>query len=240
MQDIVCINSPEGNANSVAEHATGLLLALFHNIVNGALQTANEKWLVEQNRVHELEGKTIGIIGYGNTGRAFAKKLEPFSMHVLAYDKYLERYTDRFATESAMSEIFSQADIVSFHVPLTDETRHMVNRDYLQWVSKPVHLINTSRGKIIDHNDLLDSILSTRVIDAALDVYENENFALHTEEERNIFRSLIKTGRVIFTPHVAGKSYESQRKIAEVLVRKIASYDFVKSLSKQNDTQTDA
>jgi D-3-phosphoglycerate dehydrogenase / 2-oxoglutarate reductase len=221
---IVCISSPEGNANSVSEHAVGLLLAMFHNITTSFVQTANEKWLVEENRVHELEGKTIALIGYGNTGRAFAVKLQPFKMRVLAYDKYLSGYGDEFASEAEMTSICTQAEIISFHIPLTQETQWMVDATYLQRFEKQIHLINTSRGKIIRHKELLQCIREKKVLGAALDVYENENFSSHTQEERGVFRDLVKTGSVIFTPHIAGKSFESKKKIAEVLLTKISMF----------------
>ncbi|HYV90265.1 MAG TPA: NAD(P)-dependent oxidoreductase [Chitinophagales bacterium] len=222
-KNISCISSPEGNANSVGEHAAALLLAIFHNITQSFLQTRNEQWLVEENRVHELDGRTIAIIGYGNTGKAFAKKLPPFNMKVLAYDKYLRNYGDAFAEEAEMKRIFDEAEIISFHVPLTEETKWMIDTQYLQRFKEQIHLINTSRGKIIRHKDLLECIHNGKVLDAALDVYENENLTSHTQEERNLFRELINTGRVIFTPHVAGKSFESKKKIAEVLLKKISS-----------------
>ncbi len=222
-RNIYCINSPEGNANCVGEHSIALLLAMFHNIAPSLLQTSNRQWLVEQNRVHELGGRTIAIIGYGNTGRSFAKMLQPFNMRVLAYDKYLVNYGDAFAEESEMDRIFSDAEIVSFHIPLTKETQGMVIGNYLQRFQKQIHLINTSRGKIIRHAELLQCILSGKVLGAALDVFENENFSSHTSAERKIFQELVETQRVIFTPHIAGKSFESKKKIAEVLVRKISS-----------------
>lgn len=219
---ILCISSPEGNANSVGEHSVGLLLAMFHNITRSFVQTIEEKWLVEENRVHELEGRTIAIIGYGNTGKAFAGKLHPFKMRILAYDKYARAYGDEFAEEADMNRIYAQAEIISLHIPLTRETEWMVDARYLQRFEKQIHLINTSRGKIIRHNELLECIREKKVRAAALDVYENENFSLHTEEERSVFRDLIKTGSVIFTPHIAGKSFESKKKIAEVLLKKIS------------------
>jgi D-3-phosphoglycerate dehydrogenase len=199
------------------------LLAIFHNITQSFLQTKNEEWLVEENRVHELEGRTIAIIGYGNTGKAFAKKLQPFNMKVLAYDKYLRSYGDAFAQEAEMKRIYTQAEIISFHIPLTGETKWLIDTAYLQQFHEQVHLINTSRGKIIRHKDLLQCIRSGKVLNAALDVYENENFSSRTRDERNVFRELINTGRVIFTPHIAGKSFESKKKIAEVLLKKISS-----------------
>ncbi|MEO5675887.1 MAG: NAD(P)-dependent oxidoreductase [Chitinophagales bacterium] len=219
---ISCINSPEGNADSVGEHAAGLLLALFHNIARSFLQTRNSEWLVEENRVHELEGKTIAIIGYGNTGRSLARKLSSFNMTVLAYDKYLNNYGDSFARESTMDQIYHEAEIISFHLPLTAETSGMINEQYLQRFSNPLHLINTSRGKIIQHRQLLEAIENGRITSAGLDVYENENFAMHNKEHRDVFFALNQTGKVIFTPHIAGKSFESKKKIAEILIQKIS------------------
>lgn len=219
---IICLNSPEGNSNSVGEHAIGLLLAMYHNITRSFLETSHEEWNVEANRVHELEGKTIAIIGYGNTGKSFSRKLKPFGMHVFAYDKYLQDYGDEFAEQREMDDIFAHADVISFHIPLTEETKWLVDEAYLQRFQKHVHLINTSRGRIIRHSDVLKSIHMGRITGAAFDVYENEDFLSHTGEERNTFLELIKTGKVIFTPHIAGKSYESGKRIAEVLVKKIS------------------
>lgn len=218
---IAVLSSPEGNANAVAEHAVGLLLTMLHNITRSAFETRQGLWLVEKNRVHELEGKTIAIIGYGNTGRAFARKLFPFNMKVLAFDKYLSNYSDDFAMETPMERIYDEAEIVSFHIPLTAETKSMVNHEYMQPFSHPARLINTSRGKIINHRDLLSCIQSGKVIEAACDVYENEDFQNQTKTERMIFDQLVETGKVIFTPHVAGKSFESGAKHAIVLTEKI-------------------
>lgn len=220
-KNIVCINSPEGNANSVGEHAVGLLLAFYHNITKSFSELKELKWLVQENRVHELEGKTVGIVGYGNTGKSFAKKLSPFGVKVIVYDKYLSNYSDQFATESAMEQLWEDAEILSFHIPLTQETFHLVNNDFVSRCHKKTFLINTSRGKIINHEDLLSAIEENKLAGAALDVYENEKFEMHTEIERKIFEGLMNTGKVIFTPHIAGKSFESKRKIAEVLLRKI-------------------
>jgi len=221
---IACINSPEGNSNSVAEHAVALLLNVFHNITKSVSETNKGRWLTEENRVHELEGRTIAIVGYGNTGRSFAKKLQPFNMRVLAYDKYLKGFRDEFAEESPMEKILDETEIVSFHIPLSDETKWMVNRNYLQRFRHPIHLINTSRGKIIQHVDLLQCINDGKVLSASCDVFENEHFAEQTTEEKRVFEEMIKTRKVIFTPHVAGKSFESKKKIAEVLVKKISVF----------------
>jgi D-3-phosphoglycerate dehydrogenase len=223
-KNITCINSPEGNANAVGEHAAALLLALFHNIVNSAKETAAGHWPVEENRTSELEGRTIGIIGYGNTGKAFARKLYCFHMKVLAYDKYLNNYGDEYATESSMNRLLEEAEIVSLHIPLTPETHHWLDTSMLNNFQHAIYFINTSRGKIVKHADLLSAIHHNKVKAAALDVYENENFARQSNEERHIFMELIKTNRVFFTPHIAGKSHEAKKKIAEVLVEKLDAW----------------
>ncbi len=169
-KNIQCINSPEGNANSVGEHCIALLLAMFHNITKSFLEIKSGQWLVNENRVHELEGRTIALIGYGNTGKSFAEKLKPFGMNVLAYDKYLSNYGNEFATESDMENILREAEIISFHVPLNSETKFLVNLNYLQRFQNNLHLINTARGKVIRHADLLELIRKGKIVNAALDV----------------------------------------------------------------------
>jgi D-3-phosphoglycerate dehydrogenase / 2-oxoglutarate reductase len=223
-KNILCINSPEGNANAVGEHAAALLLALFHNVVKSAGETAAGRWLVEENRTTELEGKTIGIIGYGNTGKAFARKLFGFNMKVLAYDKYLNNFSDEYATERSLNRLFEEAEIVSLHIPLTPETHHWIDASMLNHFHRAIYFINTSRGKVVQHRDLLAAIQNGKVKAAALDVYENENFALQSDEERDIFMELTKTRRVFFTPHIAGKSNEAKKKIAQVLIEKIDAW----------------
>ncbi|MBA2422508.1 MAG: hypothetical protein H0V61_04715 [Chitinophagales bacterium] len=220
-RNIICINSPEGNANAVAEHSIALLLAFYHNITKSYLEMRESKWLVQKNHVHELEGRCIGLIGYGNTGKALARKLSVFNMNVLAYDKYLPNYGDAFAKAATMDDLFKECEIISLHIPLSDETYELVNIDFLNRFSRMKFLVNTSRGLIINHSHLLENILNKKLAGAALDVYENENFQSHTPPQREVFKALIKTGRVIVTPHIAGKSFESKRKIAQVLLNKI-------------------
>ncbi len=218
---IRCFNSPEGNSNSVAEHATGLLISLYHHISKSFNEILKAKWNTEENRVHELEGQTIGIIGYGNTGSAFAKKLSVFGVTVLAYDKYKKDFSDEFARETTMDEIFSQSDVLSLHVPLTQETTHLVNRNFIDNFKKPIHLLNTSRGKVVHTADLVSAVKRNKIISAALDVLENEKLETYSEEEKSLLNELINSGEIIITPHIAGKSFESRRKFAEILLRKI-------------------
>lgn len=221
-KNITCINSPEGNANAVGEHALGLLLAFFHNIVKSNAEISQHKWLVQENRVHELEGRTVGIIGYGNTGKSFAKKLSSLGMKVMAYDKYLDKYSDHYALEAGMESIFEEAEIVSLHIPLTTISIRMVDEKFLQQFKKKIFLINTARGNLIVHRALLHHIEQGMMMGAALDVYENEDFDSHSSSEEQVFKGLMATGKVIVTPHIAGKSFESPGKIALALLDKIS------------------
>lgn len=219
---IACINSPEGNANAVGEHALALLLAFFHNIVKAHTELQHYKWQVQENRTHEVEGRTLGIIGYGNTGKSFAKKVAHLGMKVMAYDKYLEDYGDQYARASTMEQLFEEAEIVSLHVPLTGETLQMVNETFLKQFKKKIVLLNTARGKLVSHRALVHQLETGNMTGAALDVYENEDFAAHTPEEAQVFKRLLATEKVIFTPHVAGKSFEAPAKIALTLLTKIS------------------
>jgi D-3-phosphoglycerate dehydrogenase len=220
-KDIKIINSPEGNRDSVAEHAMGLLLGMLNNIPRAFSELSDLKWTRKENIGNELGGKTIGIIGYGNTGSAFADRLKSFNVKLLVYDKYKTGFGNEFINEVKPEEIFKNADIVSYHIPLTDETRLLISEEYLQNFKKPVYLLNTSRGKILNTKDLLGAIISGKVTGAALDVFENENFNTLTENDQNILKNLISTGRVILTPHIAGLTHESEIKIFSVILDKL-------------------
>ena len=216
-------NSPEGNRNAVAEHALGLLLDLMRNISKSNAEVKEGKWIREANRGEELSGKTIGIIAFGNTGEAFAKVLGGFDVKILAYDKYKRGFGNERVKESTMEDIFREADIVSIHLPLTDETKYMVDEKFLGSFEKPVYLINTSRGKVLKTSALLVAIQSGKVKAAALDVLENEKLNTLSAEEQQWFHSLVKEERIILTPHIAGWTHESKRKIAEVIIKAVAA-----------------
>lgn len=214
-------NSPEGNCDAVAEHAMGLLLSLINNITVAFMDVKSGNWNREANRGYELKGKTVGIYGYGHTGRAFAERLRSYGVRVLAYDKYQKDYGDDIVQESTPADIFEKADILSLHLPLTDETRYLVDRNFLSSFSKPFWLINTSRGQVLRTSVLLDMIESGRVLGAGLDVLENENPSTFSEVEWEIFNRIIGKKNVIVTPHIAGWTHESKQKLAAILSDKI-------------------
>lgn len=226
-KNIVFHNSPEGNSDAVAEHAMGLLLGLLHHIPRSYQEVQNMMWQREKNRGTELKGKTVAIIGYGNTGYEMAKRLFAFGVHVLAYDKYKSNYSDEYAIESTAEKIYSEADIVSIHLPLTPETNQLINTAWINQFRKPIFLINTARGKIIRTADLIDAIESGKIGGAALDVLENEKINTMTKKESEELELLFKTQKVIVTPHIAGWTFESKFKLAEILSDKmILSWNF--------------
>ncbi|MBE0661300.1 MAG: hypothetical protein IH597_02435 [Bacteroidales bacterium] len=219
---IVCLNAPEGNRDALAEHAVGMLLALMNNLLRADRQVRQGMWKREENRGEEIMGKTIAIIGYGNMGSAFARRLAGFGVRVIAYDKYKTSYADGFVVESDMETIFRETDILSLHVPLTAETDYLVNADYLDKYSKPIRLINTSRGRVVKTSDLVLKMKEGKVMGAVLDVIEYERKSLENLESTPAdFQYLTQSDRVVLTPHIAGWTQESAVKLAKVLVDKI-------------------
>ncbi len=218
---ILVVSSPEGNANAVAEHALAMLLCLFNNIYRANQQVKNGLWRREENRGIELQGKTVGIIGLGNTGCAFAQKLRSLGVNILAYDKYISGFGDNTIIECSLEHIQSEAEIISFHVPLTDETHHYLDESFIKTCRKEFWLINTSRGKVVNTSDLIFGLKSRKIKGAALDVLENENFQNFSLEEQNQFGQLKQFDNILFSPHIAGWTQESLYKIAVTLSRKI-------------------
>ena len=231
---IKCINAPEGNRNAVAEHCVGLILSLFNKICLSHNEIKNGKWQRETNRGIELSGKTIGLIGYGNTGSAFAKCLKGFDINVISYDKFKKNYSDGNSKEATMKEIFEQTDILSLHIPLTAETNYLINNTFLNQFEKNIYLINTSRGKIVKTSDLVGNLKKGKILGAVLDVLEYENVSFEklfneknlqlnnkNTEEKNVFSYLKNSDKVILTPHVAGITYESYRKLSKITADKI-------------------
>lgn len=215
---------PEGNRDAVAEHAIGMLLSLFNNLNRADSEVRNYIWDREKNRGLELGGKTIGIIGYGNTGKAMAKKLSGFDVQVLAYDKYLENYGDRFAQEASMDKIFKASDIISFHLPLTPETVNICNDFFINKFEKDIFIINTARGKIIDLEKIYFHLKSKKILGLCLDVFPNEKTVTFTPQEKSIYDNLYALDSVILSPHIAGWTLESKYKIGDYLSEKIISY----------------
>lgn len=220
---IKCINSPEGNRDAVGEHCLGLLLAVFNKICIADMQVRKGLWLREENRGLEIKGKTIGIIGYGNMGRSFAQRLSGFDCKVIAYDKYKTNYSDDFAQECSLEEIFSQSDVLSFHTPLTEETKYMFNKSFIQNFKKPFYLLNTSRGKVVKIKDLIEALNEGKILGAGLDVLEFEAFSNELKDTPNELQDLFLRNNVVLTPHVAGWSVESNYKLSYFLAEKIIS-----------------
>ena len=219
-RNIQLINAPEGNRDAVGEHAVGLLLSLMNNFRNADAEIRNGIWDREGNRGYELKGKTVGTIGYGFMGQKMAQKLKGFEVNVIAYDKYKTGFTDEFAREVSMEEIVKHSDVLSLHVPLTKETRQMVNDEYFYHFKKPIFFINTARGEIVNTSAVLANVKSGKILGAGLDVLETEKFPALAEQPW--FDELKANGKVILTPHVGGWTFDSYRKISEVLAQKLA------------------
>ena len=217
---IACLNAPEGNRQAVAEHALGMLLSLFNTLNTADLEVRQGLWKREENRGIELNGKTVGIIGYGHNGSAFADVLGGFGVKLLAYDKYKSNYSEK-AIESDMQTIFDEADILSLNIPLTNETHHLVNDEFIQRFKRPFYLINTSRGHCVKTVDLIDAMQDGKVLGACLDVLEDEKTSFEKLENSVDFQRLIQSKKVILSPHVAGWTKESKFKLVQVLLEKI-------------------
>jgi len=222
---IKCFSSPEGNANAVAEHALGMLLSLTKRIVISNNEIKEGQWLREENRGVELEGKTIGIIGYGYTGKAFANKLKGFDTEILAYDKYKQdKATDKLSFCNDLDPIYEKADIISFHVPLRQDTIDYFNDDFLNNMKKSVILINTSRGNVVNTNTLLKGLKSKKIAGACLDVFEEEPINKMSISIKESFMYISSLTNVIVTPHIAGYSHEALYKMSKILLHNIVTY----------------
>lgn len=224
---IICLNAPEGNRDAVGEHATGMLLSLLNHLCRVNMEVRNGIWIREGNRGTEIHGKTIAIIGFGNMGSAFAERLSGFGANVIAYDKYKTDFNELYVQEVQMEEVFREADVVSLHVPLTDETRNLVDKEYLGKFHKPIYLINTARGQCADTAALMDAIDDGKVLGAALDVLEYEKLSFENLDSASLpepFKRLIRSDKVILSPHIAGWTHESNYKMAKVLVEKILAF----------------
>ena len=216
-KNIKCFNAAEGNRQAVAEHALAMILNLLNNIRVSDQEIRRGIWDREKNRGIELSGKTIGIIGFGNTGSSFAKILENFNVKILAYDKYKEKY--KF--QSNLDEILEFSDIISLHIPLTEETKYLVNKNFIDKAKKPFYIINTSRGQCIETKALIKGLKDQKILGACLDVFEQEKNSFEKIDENVNLKYLIESNKTILTPHIAGWTFESNYKIAETLSKKI-------------------
>lgn len=225
------IAAPEGNRNAVAEHSLGVILSLFNNLNQADAEVKTGQWNRESNRGHELDGKTVGIIGYGNMGKAFAKKLRGFEVEVLFYD-ILENIGDENAKQVSLKELQEKADVLSLHLPWTPLTDKMVNAEFINAFHKPFWIINTSRGKNIVTADLVEAMKSKKVLGAGLDVLEYEKLSFETLfQDKNTpeaFQYLLEAKNALLTPHIAGWTFESHERLAQVIVDKIKAVYNVK------------
>ena len=224
---IALLNAPEGNRDAVGEHTVGLMLNLLNNMRQSDAQIRQKIWDREGNRGLELMHHTVGIIGYGNMGSSVAQRLASFGCRVIAYDKYKSGFGSELVEEGSLENIFEETDILSFHIPLTDETRFYVDADFIGSFRKNFFLINTARGEIMKISTLLKKLKSGKIRGAGLDVLENEKILKLSAEQDEIMGELFEMNNVIFTPHVAGWTNESYIKINETLVRKIKALNLV-------------
>lgn len=236
------IAAPEGNRNAVGEHALGMLLSLFNNLNIADTEIKNGKWNREANRGHELDGKTVGIIGYGNMGKAFAKKLRGFDVEVLCYD-ILPNVADANAKQVTLKELQEKADVLSLHIPWTPETDKMVNATFINGFTKSFWLINTARGKSVVTSDLVDALKNKKILGAGLDVLEYEKLSFETlfessrAESRELpaaFSYLLQADNVLLSPHIAGWTFESHEKLAQTIVNKIKALYFEEFEKKED------
>ncbi len=217
---ITILSAGEGNANAVGEHTLSLILSLFNNIVKANNEINNNVWQREGNRGIELENKTVGIIGYGKTGKNFAKKLAGFNVKVLCND-IIENIADDYAEQVSIDEIQSKCDIISLHTDLNKLSKHLVNTQFIDNCKKPFYLINTSRGVCVKTSDLILGIKTGKILGACLDVIENESSSFENFEQDSYLDFLKKSEKVILTPHIAGWTFESKLKLSQIILKKI-------------------
>jgi D-3-phosphoglycerate dehydrogenase / 2-oxoglutarate reductase len=221
---IQCVSAPEGNRDALGEHALGMLLMLLNHLKRADHEVRNGIWRRAENRGTEISGKTVGLIGFGNMGSAFAQRLKGFDCKILAYDKYKKDFGNDQVTECGMDDLFEQCDILSLHVPETEETRNLVNADLITKFKKNIYIINTARGKCLNTADLVSNMESGKVKGACLDVLEYETVSFENLDVTSLpepMQYLIKSDKVILSPHIAGWTHESNYKISKILAEKM-------------------
>jgi len=223
-KNIACLCVPEGNRDAVGEHAIGMLLMLLNHLKKADAEVRQGIWLRAENRGFELKEKTVGIIGYGNMGSAFAKKLSGFECNILAYDKYKTGFGNDHVREATLSELFEHCDILSLHVPLTDETRYLLNAEFINHFKKPLYIINTARGQCLNTQHLVDALESGKVKGACLDVLEYETVSFENLGDAQMpapLKYLLRSDKVILSPHIAGWTHESNFKMSKMIAGKM-------------------
>ena len=220
---VFVVSAPEGNAQAVAEHALGMILSLFNRLKLSDERVKSFEWKREESRGIELSGKTVGIIGLGNNGSAFARLLSGFQSPIICYDKYKSNFEPEFSfvEKVELENIFEKAEVLSLHIPWNSETNYLVNREFISSMKKPFYLINTSRGGIVNTEALMEGLESGKILGACLDVFENEKPESYSEEEKILYKKLFDYKNIEVSPHVAGWSKESKKKIAKVLINKL-------------------
>ena len=218
---ITCLNAPEGNRNAVSEQTIAMMLSLLTNVVKSNNEIGQGQWLRKNNEGIELKNLTLGIIGYGNVGKALAAKLHVFGCKILAYDKFLNDFSDEFVQEVTLNELQQKSDIITLHVPLNKYSKNMVDSAFMKGVSKPFYLLNLSRGKVVNISHLISNLKEGKVLGAGLDVLSNENLISYDAHENEQLSFLTQSENVILTPHTGGLTKDSFKLLAEVLANKV-------------------